>query len=168
MGAILMLAKSGHQVATIVGTSKDFLTSQCFGELATDAWPTFFYHLQFKNARPAPQAQAAIQQRLAGTWSAATSLVGLQYIFQANGRYASTGATRHYSPATSTETTQAYFGDGAYSFDGNTIVFTNNDHSRTMQFFRLEQVSKNSGQSWDEELCLLEPGSTGEVCYRKQ
>jgi hypothetical protein len=92
--------------------------------------------------------------------------VGLGYTFQANGRYATTGVTRYRYP--NTNTTQAFFGDGAYSFDGNTIILTGDDHRRSTQFFRLHQVSTDSGQRWDDELCLMDQGGSGEVCYRRQ
>jgi hypothetical protein len=87
----------------LAGTSKDFLTSKCFGELADVAWPRFFYGLQFKNVRPSKQEQAAIQQRLAGSWITATASVGLRYTFLANGRYKGAGATQYRSRASATE-----------------------------------------------------------------
>lgn len=170
-GAILLEAKLGDQVATLVGTSKDFMVSNCFGLLRGDLWPKFFYSLQFKNAQPSGKELAAIKQRLTGTWIAATGSVGLRYEFKANGRYGGAGATQHRSRVSDTEvlqTTQAYFGDGSYSFDGNMIVLKGDDHKRTTYFFRLEQTSKNSGNTWGDELCLLDPGASGEVCYQKE
>ena len=171
MGATLLLANIDGQIATIIGTSKDFLWSKCFGELSGDAWPTFFYGLRFRNAQPSKDAQQAIRQRLAGEWITATATVGLHYTFLANGRYQGTGAVQNRSRISDTqvlETTQAYFGDGSYAFNGNTLVLTGDDHRRTTQLFRLELVSKDSGQSWSEELCLMDPGASGEVRYHKQ
>jgi hypothetical protein len=165
-GAILLKAKVGGQIATIVGMSKDFMVSQCFGLLRANVWPAFFYSLQFKDAQASEPSRAATQQRLAGTWTTATATVGLGYTFQANGRYATTGVTRYRYP--NTNTTQAFFGDGAYSFDGNTIILTGDDHRRSAQFFRLQQVSTDSGQRWEDELCLMDQGGSGEVCYRRQ
>jgi hypothetical protein len=170
-GVTLLLARLDTQNATIVGTSKDFLWSRCFGQLDGDAWPRFFSSLGFKNAQPSKQAELAIQQRLAGTWLAATGNVGLGYTFLGNGRYKSTGVTQYRTPASNEqtlETTQAFFGDGSYSFDGNTMILNRDDHQRSTTVFRLEQVSKDSGQTWREELCLSDPGSAGEVCYRKE
>jgi hypothetical protein len=169
-GATLLKAKVGDQIATIVGMSKDFMVSQCFGLLRADVWPAFFYGLQFKEAQASTQSRAALQQRLAGTWTTATATVGLGYTFQANGRYATTGTTRYAYPAlngNTTQTTQAFFGDGAYSFDGNTIILTGDDHRRSTQFFRLQQVSTDSGQRWQDELCLMDQAGGGEVCYRR-
>ena len=168
LGSIVLVAALGDQVATVVGISKDFLVSQCFGELQTNVWPMFFYGLQFKNAAAARPSQTSIQQRLAGTWTAATATVGLGYTFQANGRYATTGLTRYAYPAPGTNTAQAFFGDGAYSIDGNTLVFTGNNRERTTQYFRLEQASTDSGQRWQDQLCLMPSGGSGEVCYRRE
>lgn len=171
MGTILLAARAGSQSAMIVATSKDFLVSKCFGELALDAWPGFFYSLQFKNVRPSGNEHADLQQRLAGSWMTATSSVGLHYTFLANGRYASTGAAQQRTRISNTEvlqTTQAYFGDGAYTFDGNSIVLTGDDHRRRTFLFRLEQQSSDSGRTWTDGLCMLEPMSTGEVCYRRE
>jgi len=165
-GAIVLKAKVGDEIATIVGMSKDFMVSQCFGELRANVWPAFFYGLQFKEAQASGKQRTAIQQRLAGTWTTATATVGLGYTFQANGRYATTGVTRYHYP--NTNTTQAFFGDGAYSFEGSTIILTGDDHRRSTQFFRLQQVSNDSGQRWEDELCLMELGGSGEVCYRRE
>jgi hypothetical protein len=171
MGVTLLLARLGTQNATIVGTSKDFLWSRCFGQLDGDAWPRFFSGLSFKNAQPSKQIETAIMQRLAGTWLMATGNLGLAYTFLANGRYKSTGVTQYRTPASNEqvlETTQGFFGDGSYSFDGNTIVLTGNDSQQSIKLFRLEQISKDSGQTWGDELCLSDSGSTGEVCYRRE
>jgi hypothetical protein len=75
--------------------------------------------------------------------------------------------TRYAYPGPNGNTTQAFFGDGAYSFDGNTIILTRDDHRRDTQFFRLQQVSKDSGQRWEDELCLMSQNGGGEVCYRR-
>jgi hypothetical protein len=170
-GAILLVARVNSEIATIIGTSKDFMVSNCFGLLRGDLWPEFFYTLQFKNARPSGQEHAAIQQRLAGRWIMATGNVGLQYTFQANGRYADTAATQYRTSTSSnkvSETTTGFFGNGSYSIDGSTLVMKRDDNKRTAYFFRVEQVSRDSGRTWADELCLMEPGSTGEVCYRRE
>jgi hypothetical protein len=166
IGVTLLVARLDSEIATIVGTSKDFLFSRCFGQMDGDAWPGFFSSLQFTASLPVKEAQAGIKQRLEGTWIMATGSMGLRYQFLSNGRYQGAVATQQRSR--DTETTRAFFGDGAYTFDGNTIVFAGDDHRRSTDFFRLEQVSKDSGQTWGEQLCLLDPGATGEVCYRKE
>ena len=172
MGTILLMAQSGSKMATVVATSKTPLVSNCFGELVRDQWPAFFYSLGLKNEQTAPQARAAIQQALTGTWITATATVGLRYAFLPNGRYAgAAGASQYRESLTGTgvvQTTQAYFGDGSYAFDGNTLVLTGDDHRVTRDYFRLQQVSKDFGRTWSPELCLLDPGATGEVCYRKE
>jgi hypothetical protein len=170
-GAILLVARVDGQVATIAGTSKDFMVSNCFGLLRGDLWPKFFSTLQFKNAPPSGPEHTAIQQRLAGRWITATGSAGLQYTFDANGRYADTVATQYRTPISSNEvlqTTTAFFGNGGYSFDGNMLLLKRDDNKRFAFLFRLEQVSKDSGRTWADELCLMETGSTGEVCYRKE
>jgi hypothetical protein len=170
-GTILLTARVDGQIAAIVGTSKDFMISACFGLRNPDAWPYFFYSLRFKNARPTGQEAATIRQQLVGRWVVATGTVGLQYTFQANGRFADTAATQYRTRVSNSEvlqTTTGFFGNGAYSFDGNMLVMERDDNKRFEYFFRLEQVSRDNGNSWADELCMLEPGSNGEVCYRKQ
>ncbi len=170
-GVTLLLARLDTQNATIVGISKDFLWSRCFGQLDGDAWPKFFSSLRFKNIQPSKQAELIVRQRLAGSWLMATGNLGLAYTFLANGRYKSTGVTQFRTPATNEqtlETTQAFFGDGSYSFEGNGLVLTRNDQQSSMMSFRLEEVSKDSGRTWRDELCLQDPGSKGEVCYRRE
>jgi len=160
IGTILLVAKLGNNLATVVGTSKTFMVSNCFGELVRDVWPSFFYSLQFKNTS-AEQDQAAMRQRLAGVWIAATASVALRYEFSANGRYADAAGVRQ---RTSTE---AFFGNGSYSFDGNTLIMTDDDKRRTTAQFRVAQESKDFGARWSDTLCLLSPGSSGEVCYQR-
>jgi len=169
-GAILFMAKVDGQIATIVGTSKDFIVSNCFGLTILDVWPAFLSTLQFKNARPSGQEHAAVQQRLTGNWIMATGGVGLYYTFQANGRYADAAASQIRTRVSSTEvlaTTTGFFGDGAYSFEGNTLVMKRDDNQVFTFFFRLEQVSRDSGRTWKDELSLLKPGASGEVRYRR-
>lgn len=170
-GGTLLIAKLGDQVATVVGASKDFLWSSCFGEVHGDAWPKFFYSLQFKNAAPSGQNPAAIRQRLSGSWLTATGTVGLAYTFQADGRYADTMATQFRTRVSSSEvlqTTTGYFGDGAYSIDGNTLVLKRDDNKRFTFLFRLEQVSKDGGNTWADQLTLMDPKASGEFSLRRQ
>ena len=146
------------------------MVSNCFGLLQQDLWPNFFYGLQFKNAKPSDQALAAIKKRLAGSWIMATGTAGLHYTFAPNGRYADVVATAYRSRISSTEvltTTTGFSGNGSYSFDNHTIVMQRDDHARFEFLFRLEQVSKDSGQSWADELVMMEPGASGEVRYRR-
>jgi hypothetical protein len=44
---------------------------------------------------------------------------------------------------------------------------TDDDKRRTTAQFRIEQYSKDFGRSWTDTLCLLSPGSSGEVCYNR-
>ncbi len=171
MGTFVFMAQVGNQIATIVGVGKRPLVSSCLGEIGYNAWPGFFGGLQFRNAMPSGQEQAAIRQRLAGTWIAATSSVGLRYTFQPDGRYDDTGAAMHVtrvSPSEVVRTTNAYSGNGSYSLEGNAMIFTADDGKRTMNYFRLEQVSNDGGRTWGDELCLFDPASTGEICYGRR
>jgi hypothetical protein len=163
IGTILMVARVGSDLATVVGTSKEFLVSNCFGQLVRDLWPPFFYSLRFGNVTGPQPDQAALRQRLAGVWIAATATVGLRYEFSANGRYSDAGR----SQPLGAQTTLTSFGNGSYSFDGNTLIMTGDDKRRTTAQFRLEQQSKDFGRSWTDTMCLLSPGGTGEVCYNR-
>jgi hypothetical protein len=160
-GAILLVAKIGGNLATVTGVSKTFMVSNCFGELVRDVWPPFFYSLRFKNATASAQDQTAMRQKLAGVWITATASVGLRYEFSADGRYADAAGVRQ------RRTTQTFFGNGSYSFDGNTLIMTSDDRQRTTAQFRLEQESKDFGRTWTDTLCLLSPGASGEVCYNR-
>jgi hypothetical protein len=164
-GTILLVAKVGRNLATIAGVSKEFLVSNCFGELVRDAWPPFFYSLRFRSATASPQNDATIRQRLAGVWIAATASVGLRYEFTANGRYADAAASMQRTRTADIQ--QTFFGNGSYSFDGNTLIMTGDDGRRTAAEFRLEQQSKDFGRSWTDSLCLWTPGNSGEVCYAR-
>ena len=164
IGTILLTAKVGDRIAMVYGISKDFIVSNCFGELVRDVWPGFFHSLTFQGAQSGQQ-QNLIRQRLAGAWITATGTVGNRYEFHSDGRYAGSAASRQYSHDATTTT--AFFGDGSYSFDGNQLVLTGDNGSKSTFSFRLEAASRDSGATWADQLCLLTPGMSGEVCYRK-
>ncbi len=163
VGAILLVARLGSDLAVIAGTSKAFLVSNCFGELVRDVWPPFFSSLRFRNATATAPDPAALRQRLAGAWITATATVALRYEFAADGRYADAAGARRRAPASPL----VFFGNGAYTLDGNTLILTDDDRRRTTAQYRLEQESTDFGRTWADALCLLSPGASGEVCYRR-
>ena len=175
MGSV-MVAKLNNALALILTISKDPLVSTCFGQNLTDAWPDFFYSLGFKSWVVPPSQAAAMKQALVGTWTAATATAADQFTFTANGRYGGASAAQHYNLAandTVVATTQAFFGDGAYSLQGNTITFAPDDRNRPRNSgrFRLEQESKDGGRSWKPILYLLRissvDGKEYEVRYQR-
>ncbi|HEX3437739.1 MAG TPA: hypothetical protein VHT24_13300 [Pseudacidobacterium sp.] len=164
-GATFLMAKVGNQVATVIGVSRDFLWSACFGQQHGDAWPGFFYILQFRNAPPAAQAQAAIQQQFIGTWLGGTGDVGLAYVFQPDGHYSSVGGTRNKMTG---QLIPSFQRDGTFALNNKALVLTANDYSRSAQFFRIGRISRDSGRSWTQQLCLFDPRNSGEICYDKR
>lgn len=171
LGTRIMAVQLGTQVATITSTGKDPEVSMCFGEIVHDEWPQFFHTIHFRNWTRVPQ-EREVPRRLAGTWTVATATVADRYTFAANGRYASAAAamtTTRISPTELLQTTNAYFGDGAYAISGNSITLTgDNDRAHPKHgFFRVEQESKDGGATWSDRLCLLLEGISGEVCYNR-
>lgn len=109
--------------------------------------------------------------KLHGTWTAATGSVADRFTFTPDGRYAGVGAVQHrrrISDAQVAQTTQAFFGDGSYSVQGNAITLVADaDKAHPSQgYFRLEQESRDNGRSWAERLCILRE-EIGEVCYQR-
>jgi hypothetical protein len=171
LGVTLLAAQLGPQIAIVIGTGKDPLVSNCFGELVHDDWPAFFHSLQFRNWTPVPQ-ETRVGQRLAGTWTTATASVGGQYRFAHNGRYADAAAAQtstRISPDEVLTTTNAYFGNGAYTVTGNTLTFVaDGDRGHPAAWlFRLEQESTDGGTTWKDRLCLYQT-AIGEVCYYRE
>jgi hypothetical protein len=172
LGTRLMAVQLGNQVATITSTGKDPEVSMCFGELVHDDWPEFFYTIHFKSWTPQPQDRE-VPRHLAGAWTIATATVADRYVFAANGRFASAAAAMTTTRISETEllqTTNAYFGNGAYSINGSTITLTtDNDRGNPRRgHFRVDQVSKDGGATWADRLCLLLEGISGEVCYMRE
>jgi hypothetical protein len=165
----LLLIQVGNKLGVIATTSKDPQVSRCFGTLAGDQWPAFFASLSFTNWR-APTGPSDFPTRLAGTWTIATGTVADQYTFAPNGRYASAAAAMQRNRISSTEilqTTQAYFGDGKYTLEGNALTLTpDKGGAPTTHRFRLEQESADGGRTWRDRLCLFS-ASIGEVCYNR-
>lgn len=168
----VFVAKLNNRLAVISGVSKDPLVSTCFGELAYNAWPRFFYSLRFKNWTPIDQAPA-LRKKLAGVWTAATATAADQFVFAANGRYAGAAAAQQYSRLSSAEvlqTTQAYFGNGAYTLRGNSITLTPDDRRSRLEtgFFRVEDESNDDGRTWTESLYLLRVSAVDGKDYELQ
>ena len=171
----VFVAKLNDRLAVISGMSKDPLVSTCMGELAHNAWPEFFYSLSFRNYTQVDRT-AVLQHLLAGTWSTATATVADQFTFNANGRYDSAAASQQYHQLNNSEvleTTQGFFGNGAYALKGNTMVMTPDDHSRhpDTALFRIEKESDDMGKTWVEKLYLMRrssvDGSLYEIGLRK-
>jgi hypothetical protein len=163
-GATFLMAQLADQVATVVGVSRDFLWSACFGQQHGDAWPGFFYSLQFRNSPPAAPAQAAIHQQLIGTWLGGTGDVGLAYVFQQDGHYSSAGGTRNKLTG---QLIPSFRNDGTFDLNNNALVLTSSDNSRSVQLLRIGRVSRDNGKNWTMQLCLFDPKNIGEVCYNK-
>lgn len=172
----VFVAKLNNRLAVISGVSKDPLVSTCMGELASNFWPRFFYSLSFKGWTPTDQG-AAMRKKIAGVWTVATATAADQFTFAANGRYAGAAAAQQYSRLSSTElltTTQAYFGNGAYTLKGNIITLTPDDRKSQPEtaLLRVEEESKDDGRTWVENLYLLRrsvvDGQDYEVRYQKK
>lgn len=166
----VLAARLNDRLALVLTTSKAPLVSMCFGELVRDEWPRFFHSLHFKSWKPIGQEQRTLA-RLVGTWTTATATVADRYSFAPNGRYGTAAAATYrtrISPNEVLATTQAFFGNGSYAIRGNTIVFTADDRkgSPVTRWFRLEDVSKDVGQTWKERLCIFDP-AIGDVCYER-
>ncbi len=174
--AFAFVAKLGNILAAIVGSSKDPLVSACFGELQSNLWPNFFYSLQFKNWNSQTNGKD-MMRRMSGIWMGVTATAGDRIVFAINGRYAGASVSQQYyamSSGSLLTVTDAYFGDGSYSLEGNHIILTHdNDKNRIDKgFFRLEQESKDDGRTWKEKLYLLRTsvvdGKEYEMSYNKQ
>jgi hypothetical protein len=158
----VFVAKLNDRLAVISGVSQDPLVSTCMGELAGNVWPRFFYSLSFRNWSPIEQS-AAMRQRIAGTWTAATATAASQFVFGADGRYGDAAARRRL----------AYVGDGAYALRGNAITLTpDNQRDRPETgFIRVEEESTDEGRTWTQTLYLLRvsavDGRDYEVRYSK-
>jgi len=173
--AFVFVAKLGNEVAPIVGISKDPLVSNCFGLNLKDVWPNFFYSLRFKNWK-SQQQDKEVMKRMTGVWMAVTATAGDRFVFAPNGRFAGASAAQHYYATSGNElltVTDAYFGDGAYSIQGNHITFTKDSDKKPQPgLFRIEQESIDGGRTWKEKLYLTRTssvdGSEYELGYTKQ
>ncbi len=171
----VLVARLNSNLAVISGISKAPLVSSCFGELVADVWPRFFYSLHFKDW-PAVDPSATIATKLAGVWTIATATVADQFQFAANGRYGTAAAVQNYSRISNSEvleTTKAFFGNGSYSVNENTISLTPDAGKGQPEtgFVRVEEQSQDNGRTWVPLLYLLRTsavdGKEYEVKYRK-
>ncbi len=161
-GAMLMQAKVGKWFATIVAVSKDPLVSNCLGEMVYDTWPVFLSSLRFENAKLDAVPEQEIRNWLTGTWLSATGTAGIAYTFAPNGRYSDAGT--YVGPATVSE----YFGNGSYSIEGSRIVMNPDGGSRSEKLFRFGMSITGERETWKDQMCMMDPGSNGEICFRRQ
>ena len=173
--AFVFVAKLGNQFAPIAGISKDPLVSNCFGQNLNDVWPKFFYSLQFKNWKS--QSEKEVMKRIAGVWMGGSATAADRFEFAPNGRFAGASAAQKYYATSSNQlltVTDAYFGDGAYSIQGNQIMLTKDSNKSQPEkgFFRIEQESTDGGRTWNEKLYLLRKsivdGKDFELGYDRQ
>jgi len=170
----VLVAKLSDRLAAISGVSRDPLVSTCMGELGYNAWPRFFYSLEFRNWTSTDQG-ATLRTKIVGVWTAATATAGDQFTFAPNGRYGGAAAAQQYNRISSTEilrTTQAYAGTGAYSLRGSTITLTPDGGRPETGFVRVEEESRDEGRNWAEALYLLRTsavdGKEYELRYTKR
>jgi hypothetical protein len=115
-----------------------------------------------------------MRRLLAGEWVAATASAGDLITFAGNGRFANAAAAQQYHLGTNEliTTTQAYFGNGAYTLRGNAITMKQDDGRITPGFFRVEQESKDEGRTWADVLYLMRTSSVDgkeyELRFKKQ
>jgi len=175
MFGFVFVANLGKEVAAISGISKDPLVSSCFGLLQSDLWPGFFYSLQFKNW--ARQKENPLLKKIPGVWITATATASDRFAFASNGRFAGAAAAQKYIRVSGSEllrVTDAYFGDGSYSINGNSIILRHDSEKNHPEtgMLRIEQESKDGGRTWTEKLYLLRKsivdGSIYEAAYDKQ
>ncbi len=171
--AFVFVAKLGNQLAPVSGLSKDPLVSACFGELIADVWPKFFYSLHFNNWK---SNGPGITKNIIGDWITATASASSKFTFAPNGRFGGAAASQYYSRTTTNEvvaTTQAYFGDGSYSINGNQITLIKDAKKNQPEkaWIRVEEESKDEGRTWTEKLYLLRvsdiDGKEYELSYKR-
>jgi len=170
----VFVAKLNNRLAVISGVARDPLVSSCMGELQYNFWPRFFYSLSFKGW-PVTDQSGAMRNKISGVWTAATATAADQFTFAANGRYGGAAAAQQYNRINSSEvlqTTQAYFGNGAYTLNGNAITLKPDGRPAESGFIRVEEESQDDGRSWTEVLYLLRVSSVDgkdyELGYRKK
>src|SRR5438105_148514 len=95
VSGFVFAARLGGSLAPVSGISKDPLASSCFGLMVKDAWPKFFYSLQFRSWKPAA-GSGPLAAKVPGVWMAVTATAGDRFVFAANGRYASAAAAQRH------------------------------------------------------------------------
>jgi hypothetical protein len=63
VSGFVFVARLGGWLAPVSGISKDPLVSSCFGLMVKDAWPKFFYSLQFRSWKPAAGGARSLRVR---------------------------------------------------------------------------------------------------------
>jgi hypothetical protein len=169
LGFVFVAKLQGH-LGVISGMSKEPLVSACFGETLRNVWPEFFYNLNFKSWTSASDP-SLLAKPLVGVWTTATATVADQWVFTPNGRYGGASAVQNYSALSSgavLETTRAFFGDGAYTLNGNVMHLTPDNHAKDPQvaLFRVEE--ENGAPILYIMRKSSVDGSLYEVRYRKQ
>ena len=153
VNSFVFVALIRDQIRVMVGTSADPLVSMCFGTAVRNVWAEIFHSIHFTSWTPATQA-ATQRRQLVGTWGSRT----LVYSFADDGKYALAGQHGEYGVSLS-ET-------GTFQIDRNTLLTTSDKGRQIRSLFRLVQESDDLGRTWTDQLCMLDQGVGGEVCFR--
>jgi hypothetical protein len=168
-GFVFVAKLQGH-IGVISGMGKEPLVSACFGEQLRNVWPEFFYNLNFRSWTATPDP-AILGKSLVGTWTTATATVADQWAFTANGRYGGASAAQQYSGLANGEvltTTQAYFGDGAYTLNGNLMHLAPDSKSKPPSNALVRVEEENGAPILYVMRKSSVDGSIYEVRYKKQ
>ncbi|HSY82974.1 MAG TPA: hypothetical protein VK807_14480 [Gemmatimonadaceae bacterium] len=166
----VFVAKLQGRLGVISGMSKEPLVSACFGESLRNVWPEFFYNLNFKSWTATPDP-ALLAKPLVGVWTTATATVADQWVFTDNGRYGGASAVQNYSGlsnGTVLETTRAYFGDGAYTLNGNLMHLTPDNKGKNPQVALVRVEEENGAPILYIMRKSSVDGAVYEVRYKKQ
>lgn len=164
--ANILLVKLGGKVAVIVG-QQPFQTDG-HNDSATFALDRILYDLKFKSLNP----QYNLKSEIVGSWSAASSTVGLAYTFNANGTFNKGGAISFRTSHDATRdkvTTTSYGMTDSYSLAGNIITQTYKRTGEVSKYKVRVYSTKYDTDAWVERLGFLpvaDPDS-GTVVFRK-
>ncbi len=136
---------------------------RCVVEYAT--WRRFFNSFTVRNTPIETKAEGELSRQIVGRWEMTEGLAVGEYVFGADGTYASGGAFG--SPASGAVSNASR--DGRYSMTGDQLIMSRAGGAAEQVRCRFERVN-HGGTGWRDRLYMLKKSAFGEneVSYERR
>jgi len=159
-----LIVRAGSQLVVIAVRHPTLMSAhrECVVRYAT--WRRFFNSFTVRNTPTVREADGELSRRIVGRWAMTEGLAVGEYVFAANGTYASGRAFASSASGAGADIS----GDGRYSMVGDQLTMSRTGGTEQVRF-RFEKVN-HGGTGWTDRLRMLKKDAFGEneVSYARR
>jgi hypothetical protein len=160
-----LIVKAGSQIVIIAVRHASLMSDhrRCVVTYAT--WRRFFNSFTVRNTPIVREAEGELSRRIVGRWAMTEGLAVGEYVFAANGTYASGGAFGSSASGAVSNASR----DGRYSMAADQLIMSRPVGTVEQVRFRFERVN-HGGTGWRDRLYMLKKDAFGEteVSYERR